>query len=200
MTPGESQLSPALESLIDAIGEESTWPGAGAGSGMVVALASGLIEAAARKSSPEWDEAGGVIAQAAALRRRGLRLARQNAEAHLAARVALDTTPPETRREQEIADIHLGDALTTAADLPIAIAEAAVDAAELGALTAERGTHDARADAAGAAALAAGAAVAAAHLVEVNLSTQPGDARLERARALVSSARSTSERALGGSA
>jgi hypothetical protein len=49
---------------------------------------------------------------------------------------------------------------------------------------AERGATELRADAAGAAVLSAGAVGAATHLIEVNLSTAPGDERLGRASEL----------------
>jgi formiminotetrahydrofolate cyclodeaminase len=174
--------------------------GVGACSAEVVAIAAAVIETAAR-SSGDWDDAGGAVAQAVALRRRGLRLAAENARAYAAARAALGARPARVdERQRQIADIHLGDALAVAADIPLSIAEAGVDAAELGALAAENGADDVRADAAGASALAAGAAIAAAHLVEVNLATQAGDERIERASAHASHARSASERALGANA
>jgi formiminotetrahydrofolate cyclodeaminase len=174
--------------------------GAGAGAARVVAGAAGMIRDAAGASG-EWRESPGIKAQAAALERKGERLARENAAAYRAARTALgEPAGGSGQREQEIADMKLGEALARAADLPLAIAEAAVDAAELGAVTAERGRAEVRADAAGAAALAAGAAVAAGHLVEINLATRAGDERVGRARELVELARSAGERALTASA
>lgn len=187
----------ALAALVDALSEPSTWPGAGAGAGLVVALAAGLIEAVARQSTDRWAEARGAIAQAAAVRRRALRLAAENAEGHAAAREALGAVPDNHSERQT--DVVLGDALERAADLPLRIAAAAVDAAELAALAAARGTNDARADAVGAAQFAAAAAAAAAHLVEVNLATQPGDDRAAKARELASLARAASKRALAHS-
>jgi formiminotetrahydrofolate cyclodeaminase len=187
----------AVETLLDALGGKATWPSAGAGAGLVVALAAGLIEAVARRSSQSWDEAGGAIAQATALRRRALRLASEDVEAHLEASSALDTASREKpERDHEIADLRLGAALALAADMPLEIAAAASDAAALAAEAAERGAEEARPDAAGAALLAAGAAAAAGHLVEVNLSMRADDERVAQARQLVSAAREASERAL----
>jgi formiminotetrahydrofolate cyclodeaminase len=201
MSAAGSERPAALDTLRAGLGGEGPWPGAGAGAGMVVALAAGLIEAVAQRSTDGWDEARGATAQAAALRRRGVRLAGENAEAHIAARAALASASADKGdRDREIADIGLGAALALAAELPLRIAEAAVDVAELGALAAKRGVHDARADASSASLLAAGAAAAAAHLVEINLATQADDARIARARELVALARSASERALAKSA
>lgn len=197
MKADEPDPGSALELLIQSIRDVSIWPGAGAGAAVVVALAAGLIEAAARRSDGTWGEAGGTIAQAAALRRRALGLARENAAAHLAAQAALGSASAErAARDQEIADIQLGDALALAADLPLAIAEAAVDAAELGAAAAESVPDEVRADAAGAAELATASVVVAAHLVEVNLATRAGDPRLEHVDGLVEAARAASDRAL----
>lgn len=177
-----------------AVADDHVATGVGASSAEVVSIAAGVIETAAR-SSGDWEDAGGAVAQAVALRRRGSRLAAENARAYAAARAALGARPARgDDRERQIADIQLGDALALAADIPLAITEAAVDAAELGALAAEKGAGDVRADAAGASALAAGAAIAAAHLVQVNLATRAGDARVERASRLASHARSVSER------
>ena len=196
MSASGDDLDVSLSSLV---GEGGTPAGVGAGSAVVVALAARLIGAAAR-ASDDWDGAAGACAQADALDRRGLRLARQNAEALRAARAALSKASGEQARdEQRLADSQLHDALVLSADLPLAIAEAAVDAAELGALAAGRGAAEVRADAAGAAALAAGAAAAAGHLVEINLLTKTGHPRVDRARELAALARAASERALAAS-
>ena len=190
----------SLESLVEALGQKDYSPGIGATAGLVAALAARLIEAVARSSSGTWDEAAGAIAQAGALRRRGLRLAGENTEAYLTARAALDDAREDRPKgERELADLRLGAALAAAADVPLGIAATAADAAELGAVTAEHAATADRPDAAGAALLAAGAAAAAAQLVEVNLATMPEDKRISQARRLVSQARSAGERALAAS-
>ena len=71
--------------------------------------------------------------------------------------------------------------LELAAELPLAIAEAAADVAELALLAAEEGDPRARADAVVAAALAEGAVAGAVELVERNLATRAGDERSRRA-------------------
>ena len=90
----------------------------------------------------------------------------------------------------------LGLALERAAEVPLEIAEAAVDVASLAALVAERGEQALRADAVAAAVLALAAARAAATLVEVNLGTTASDERVTRARDLAGSATAAAERAL----
>ena len=200
MTQPGADRPASLESLVEALGQEDSSPGVGATAGLVAALAARLIEAVARSSSGTWDEAPGAIAQAGALRRRGLRLAGENTEAYLTARAALDDAREDRPKgERELADLRLGAALAAAADVPLGIAATAADAAELGAVTAEHAATADRPDAAGAALLAAGAAAAAAQLVEVNLATMPEDKRISQARRLVSQARSAGERALAAS-
>jgi methenyltetrahydrofolate cyclohydrolase len=187
----------AIETLLEALGGKATLPSAGLRGGLVVAFAAGGIEAVARRSSQSWDEAGGAIAQSAALRRRALRLAGEDAEAHFEARGALATASGvKAEREQEIADLRLGAALALAADVPLEIAAVAGDVATLAAEAAERGAEEARADAAGAALLAAGGATAAGHLVEINLSMRADDERVAQAQRHVSAALAAGERAL----
>ena len=66
--------------------------------------------------------------------------------------------------------------------MPLAIAETSADVAELAALATAHGKQSLRPDAAVAAALAEAAAHSGAHLVEVNLSTIPGDDRSDARR------------------
>ena len=73
--------------------------------------------------------------------------------------------------------------------------EAASDTAQLASHTAAHCAGDVRADVAAAARLAAGAARAASHLVEVNLATLEGDARVVRARGLVQAAETAADEA-----
>ena len=62
-----------LRVILDEIAGPTPAPGAGAVTGVVIAMAAGLIASAARRS-PEWDEGKGVSAQAQALRSRVERL------------------------------------------------------------------------------------------------------------------------------
>ena len=185
----------SLEPLVARLERLAAWPEAGAGAGLVTALSTDLVSAAAAASASAWDEAGGAIAQASALRRRSLDLGCANADAYVAARTAL-ATAGERAEGERTGDPELGELLMRAADMPLAIAEVAADAAALAALTAERAAADSRANAAGAAQLAAAAARVAAHLVEINLSMSPDDERIGRARELVALAGDAAERAL----
>lgn len=195
MRSGEPGSPATLEALLRHLAERAPWPGAGAAAGLVAAVAADLVEEAARGSADVWTEAGAAIAQAAALRSRVLPMAREDAKAYEAARSALAAVSDRPPFRQP-GDVPLGPALARAADVPLEIAEAATDVAGLAAWVAERAHADARADAAGAALLAVGAVEACAHLVDVNLSTRPGDERATRAHELSDLARAASERAL----
>ncbi len=149
------------------------------------------------RCSNEWDEAGGISAQALALQVRAATLAHADAEAWEDARDALgragaggsDDGGP--RRDHE-----LERKLERAAVVPLEIAALGADTAALAAVAGERCDGAYRADAAAAAALAAGGARAAAHLVEVNLGVQEGDARLVEARRSAQAADESAERLL----
>jgi formiminotetrahydrofolate cyclodeaminase len=185
-------LSVSVEDLLDELARATPVPGAGPASGVVVAVAAALTAMAARASRDSWADAGAVVAQAESLRARATRLAEEDAaalEAFLAERSAADETRPEAR------DFRLGRTLHRAADVPLAIAEAATDVALLAAHASEHCAADVRADAVAAAYLARGAAGAAAHLVEVNLATVEGDARVTRARSLVRAAEAAADEA-----
>ena len=183
-----------LRDMLDEIAGPSPAPGAGAVSGVVIAMAAGLIASAARRST-EWEEGKGVAAQAQALRSRVERLAEANEEAYLAALALIEGASEDGGR-----DAAIGKALDTAADLPLAIAECAYDVALLGAEAAEHAVRGGAEDACAAAALAEAAARAAAGLVAVNLISLPGDERVEHARRLADAATDAARRAVAASA
>jgi len=160
--------------------------GAGALAARTLQQAAALIADAARRAALDWDGAAGAAAQAQALARRAGQLRTQNAVAYAAAAEALAGAIPSDRAATR--DHLLGDALGRAADVPVAIAQTAADAAVLGVHVAEHAPGFACADAMAAAATAAGAARAAAHLVVVNLATRDGDARMLAARQAVARA------------
>ena len=93
-------------------------------------------------------------------------------------------------------DFDLGRALIGAAEVPLQIADAAADVAELAALAATEGKGTLRPDAAAAATLAEAAARASAHLVDVNLATVAGDDRSGRVAELAAAAEAARARAL----
>jgi formiminotetrahydrofolate cyclodeaminase len=136
----------------------------------------------ARCSRDSWEDAGGVLAQAQAIRDRAVVLAQTDAKVWEDALSALRDAQGEEASDAR-RDFQLEQKLDDAAAVPLEIAELGADAAALAALAGERGDETYRGDASAAAALAAGGARAAAHLVQVNLGVRPGDARLTRARA-----------------
>lgn len=166
-----------LRELLDGLERPEEASAGGTAAALAAASAASVVTLVAR-GSPEWEEAGGVVAQARRLRSRLVPLARADADAFGAALAAL-AEPEGSSKEQR--DAALGRVLDLAAELPLAIAEAAADVAELASLAAAQGEPAARADAVVAAALAEGAVAAAVELVERNLATQAGDERSRRA-------------------
>lgn len=163
-----------IDALLEALGAEEPAPGGGSAAALVGAMAAALCVKVARLSGDS-----GAVAQAAALQRRLSALAHEDAAAFAAAVVQL-----RERRD----DFDLGRALELAADVPLRIAAAAADVAELGGALADRGKADLQPDARAASILAAAAARSAACLVEANLGAMPGDARIGRARLLADDA------------
>ncbi|MFO7571519.1 MAG: cyclodeaminase/cyclohydrolase family protein [Gaiellaceae bacterium] len=192
----ESYLDLRLTDLLERLSAEGRAPGSGSAAAMTIAFAAGLVAMAARTSTSSWSDAGGIAAQALAIRDRAGELASTDAEMWGRAMAALarvgDARDP--RR-----DFALEQELDRAASLPLEIAELGADAATLAAVAADRCDGAYRADAAAAAALAAGSARAAAHLVEVNLAVREDDARLVRARASARDATEAADRVLASS-
>lgn len=183
-----------LRTMLEGIADPTPAPGAGAVSGIVIAMAAGLITSAARRSTA-WEEGKGVAAQAQALRARVERLAEANEQAYLEALALIEGAAEAGGRDEAI-----GRALDTAAELPLAIAECAYDVALLGAEAAEHAVRGGAEDAAAASILAESAARAAAGLVAVNLVSLPGDERVEHARLLADAASDAARRAVAASA
>lgn len=173
-----------LRKFLDVVASEHPTPGGGSAAALAVAISAGLTAMVARASS-DWPDAGSVIAQAESLRKRVAPLAQRDAEAYEEALVTMSL--PE-RVEPVVRDMAVGAALTRAAEVPMAIAEAGADAACLAAAVADRGTASRRGDAVAAAFLAEAGTRAAAALVSVNLLVQPGDERAQHAELLVETA------------
>lgn len=161
-------------------------PGGGSVAATAVAMAAGLVTMTARLSQDAWREAAGAAAQAEALRTRVTAQIDLNVEAYLEAVAALGGQD----------DHEIARALERAAEVPLRIAGAASDVAELAALVAENGRPSLRVDAATAALLAEAGARAAAAIVEVNLATTADDQRVAAAQAFAAASRSAAERAL----
>lgn len=185
-------LDLSLREFLEAVASEDPTPGGGSAAALAVAISTGLTAMVARASA-EWPEAGSAVAQAERLRKRISPLAQLDAEAYEEALVTMRL--PE-RVEPVVRDLSVGAALTRAADVPLAIAEAGADAAFLAAIVADRGAADRRGDAVAAALLAEAGARAAAALVSVNLTVQPGDERAKHADLLAKTASEAARDAL----
>jgi formiminotetrahydrofolate cyclodeaminase len=173
-------LALRVHELLDLVASEDPSPAGGSAAALAVAMSAGLSAKVARASTA-WPEAPAAAAQAERLRRRAAPLAQRDAEVYEDALAAMRL--PE-RVEPSVRDATVGDTLSRAADVPLAIAEAGADAACLAVLVADRGAADRRADAVTAALLAEAAARAAAGLIAVNLTVTAGDERVERAEGL----------------
>jgi methenyltetrahydrofolate cyclohydrolase len=186
-------LDAPVGELLETLAGESPSPGGGSAAAIVVAMAAGLVAKVARASLGYWDEAGGVIGQAESFRARVAPLAQADAEAYEEALSAL-------RGREELAeryrDQQLRAALERSAEIPLRIAEAGCDLANLAALLVENGNPEVRADAAAAAILAESGARVAAQLVGTNLGATADDPRVRHVESLVEAAADASERAL----
>ncbi len=177
----------------DTISAETSAPGGGSVAAVVGSMAASLAAMAARFSREQWEDAAGAVAQAEALKARLLPLADEDARAYENVLLAL-RMPKEV--DEEVRDAAIGDALSRATDVPLAIAEASLDVAALAAELAERGNPNLHGDAAAAVFLADAAVRTSANLVEINLATREGDERLERARELAELTRRICRRVL----
>jgi formiminotetrahydrofolate cyclodeaminase len=185
--------SQTVDELLETVAAETSAPGGGSVAALAGAFAASLVAMAARFSREQWDEAPGAVAQAETLRARLVPLADEDAKAYenflLARRMSADVEP-------DVRDAAIGDALSRAADVPLAIAEAAHDVAVLAADAVERGNPNLRGDAATAALLAQATVRATANLVAINLVTREGDERIVRAQELVEMTRRISRQVL----
>lgn len=179
--------------MLDELAAEGPIPAGGAAAAISAAMAASLVGMTAR-ASPDWEGAGGVLAQVQVVRTRLMSLALADSEAY--ARV-LEARRPGGDLAPDERDIRLGFALGRAAELPLAIAEAAADTVELAAHAAEECVGSVRGDVLAAAVLADAAVRVAVHLVEINLATGEGDHRVLRARAIAAQADSAVRRAEG---
>jgi formiminotetrahydrofolate cyclodeaminase len=154
-----------FSSYLDAVGERTAAPGGGSVAAVTAALAAALAEMAARYADDHE-----AAARMAVLRARFLELAEEDAEAYAA---VLRSAGEERER-----------ALSRAADVPLELAQSAVEVTELANRLAADGNPTLRGDAMTASLLAAAATKAAANLVEINLEARPEDERIARARTL----------------
>ncbi|MGZ4345689.1 MAG: cyclodeaminase/cyclohydrolase family protein [Gaiellaceae bacterium] len=174
-------LQEPVERFLDRIASAEPAPAGGSVAAVAVAMAAGLVAMAARLAH-EWPKADEVAERADALRARMATLALADGEAYAKVIEALRLPPDSPTREEEIAA-----ALSGAADIPLAAAEAAAEVAALALLVAREGNDRLRGDALVAAELAEAGVRGAAELVAINLAGRD-DRRVQRARDLASAA------------
>ena len=160
---------------------------------VAVALAAGLSGMAARLSTGQLADAPELADRADASRRRVAPFATADAESygHVLDAYRLPREPdPETRRER------IRDALSGAADVPLAVAEVGSEVADIAARLVEEGNPNLQGDAIAAVLLADAGVRAATALAEMNLSSADvEDDRLGRASELVDKTAATVQRA-----
>ncbi len=199
-------LARSLGDTLDEVAHQQFATAGGSSSALTGAFAAALVSMVARSSRTSWDDAGGVVASAEALRTRLSSLAAADADAYARARDLLRrvgqdrehrgaaAAPSVQELNGEQRDLALAEALEISAATPLAIAEAAVEVAELAAQAAESCGADERADAVVATVLAEAAASGAAGLVLVNLAIREQDEWAIRAKAAMAAAHATRER------
>jgi formiminotetrahydrofolate cyclodeaminase len=170
-------LQDPVERFLDRIASAEPAPAGGSVAAVAVAMAAGLVAMAARLAH-EWPEAGEVVERAEALRSRMATLALADEDAYAKVIEALRLPTDSSSRDAE-----LEAALSGAADVPLAVAEAAAEIAVLAALVAQEGNDRLRGDALVAAELAKAGARGAAELVAINLAGRD-DPRIGRAKDL----------------
>ena len=194
MTDAPIATTSSIAAFLDALEAPAPSPCGGTAAAAAAAMAASLVTMVARGSG-DWDDAAGVAAQGRALRARLLELG--DADTQAFADVLRRMREPTGTAEQR--DFALGNALLQAAEVPLRIAEAAADVAELAAFAAAEGAPQLRPDASAAATLAEAAVRASTHLVEINLATVAGDPHSARGAELAEAAATARERALGTS-
>jgi formiminotetrahydrofolate cyclodeaminase len=185
---------PAIDAFVTSVGGEEIRASSGAAAALAVALAADLAAQVARASS-EWNERGGALAQADAIRDRAIELAAEVGHAYHVALATLSRALAEPPATPAAGAPDLGEALERAVEPLLQVGAAASDAAELAELVARCGSSLVRADAVAATMLATAAAEMCAHLVEVNLLVTGDDERARRAREIVASAAASRESA-----
>jgi formiminotetrahydrofolate cyclodeaminase len=195
-----SEVLGALASQHDLAG------GGGPASALVAAAAAALTAKVARGSRATWIEAGGAIAHAESLRMQAQALIERDAAAYRDASAALMRSERSARRgvaapaavTRSPADRErlVGEALTYAADVALAIADASSEIAQLAAEVAHNCPSSLRPDALTAVALAEAATCAAAQLVEVNRQLPADDRRRVASGEAAEAALRARERAL----
>ena len=179
-----------LGEFLDLVATKQPAPGGGAAAAVTVSLAASLVAMAARYSGGGLDGGPALVADAERLRAGATDLADTDAEAYGAVIEAY-----ATRGDGQIKRQQVRAALTRAAEVPLRIAEAGAETAQLAARLATEGPRDLRGDAVTALFLAEAATRSAAHLVDLNVKAGGGgDQHLRRASDSVAAAHDAAAR------
>jgi formiminotetrahydrofolate cyclodeaminase len=185
-----------LNEFLELVASSGPAPGGGSVAAVAVALAAGLAGMAARLSADQLADASELADRADASRRRVAPLAKADSEAY--GRV-LDAYRLPRQPDSETRMKLLREALSGAADVPLAIAEAGSEVADIAARLVEEGNPNLRGDATAAVFLAEAGVRAATVLVEINLSSaNVEDDRSGRANELVDKTAASVRRATEG--
>ncbi len=179
-----------LGEFLERVASDRPAPGGGSVAAVAVALAAGLSGMAARLSAGQLADADRLADRADAARRRVAPLARMDAQSYARVLHAYRVPESETRSER------VSDALSGAADVPLAVAEVGNEVVGIASRLAEGGNPNLRGDALASVLLAGAGVRAAAELVGINLSAAGvDDERLRRANGLVDKSAATVRRA-----
>jgi formiminotetrahydrofolate cyclodeaminase len=179
-----------LGAFLDLVASGNPAPGGGSVAAVAVALAAGLSGMAARLSAGQLADADELADRADAARQRVAPLARMDAQSYARVLYAYRVPDSETRSER------VSDALSGAADVPLAVAEIGNEVAGIAARLVEESNPSLKGDAIAAVLLAEAGVRAATVLVEINLSSaNVEDDRLGRANDLVDKTAATARRA-----
>ena len=193
-TPDYLDLS--LGEFLDRVASGGPAPGGGSVAAVAVALAAALSGMSARLSADQLADAPELADRTDASRRRVAPLARADAASY--GRV-LDAYHLPREPDPEARTERIRDALSGAADVPLAIAEVGNEVAAIAARLVEEGNPNLEGDAMTAVLLAEAGVRAAAALAEINLcSANVEDDRLGRANRLVDMTAATVRRAIQG--
>ena len=186
-------LNLPLGEFLDRVASDNPAPGGGSVAAIAVALAAGLAGMAARLSSTQLPDAPELAEQADAARLRVAILARADAESYGLVLEAFREPDPEVRTARA------RDALSGAADVPLAVAEVGSEVAGIASRLAQEGNPNLRGDALAAVLLAGAGVRAASTLVGINLSTaNVDDDRLRKVNGLVDTTAAVVRRATEG--
>jgi formiminotetrahydrofolate cyclodeaminase len=186
-----------LGELLDSLAAHTPAPGGGTAAALAGAAGAGLVEMAARFTlgrdayADRHARMAQIRKRAEQLRERLVALAQRELHAYepvLAALALSDADPGRSGRVR--------DALSLAADSPLAVAVAAAEVAELGTELTVSGNQRVAGDAITGTLLAEAACRAAGRLVEINLGREPGDPRLSEAADLARRSAAARSRAL----